>query len=210
MVTLDNLPGASRTCNKVDRMDTPEQAELRAALAQAIETQGMRPVARQVGLSPMGARNVALGKRLHEATWTKLREWYGREAMKAQRAQVVAAPVLLELLMRHVAPALRDKVKRVLVEDVGRVYGEAGMPAPSWLTANPDGLRGYEEGADRARARFAIVELARGERIVLPEQPFPGEPRAVVEEIAAQRGLWSGDSYYPPHRVHRIIHGGAG
>ncbi len=204
--TLDKLPGTPRTCNKVDRMDTPEQAELRAALARAIETQGMRPVARQVGLSPMGARNVALGKNLHEATWTKIREWYGREVVQGKQVQLQAAPVLLELLLRHVAPALRESVRRVLVEDVGRVYAQAAMPAPSWLTTLPDALRAYEEETDRRRAPFAVVELTRGDRLVLTEQPFPGDPRAVVEEMAAGRGVWNGDTYYPPHRVHRVTY----
>lgn len=185
-------------------MDTPEQAELRAAVALAIEKQGMRPVARQVGMSPMGVRNVSLGKPLHEATWTKLREWYGREVEKQKQVQLQAAPVLLELLLRHVAPALREQVRRALVEDVGRVYAQAAMPVPSWLTTLPEALRAYEEETDRRRAPFAVVEFTRGERLLLAEQPFPGEPRAVVEEMAAGRGVWNGDTYYPAHRVHRV------
>ncbi len=188
-------------------MDTPEQAELRAALALAIEKQGTRPVARQVGLSPMGARNVALGKPLHEATWTKIREWYGREAAQQKQVQLQTAPVLLELLLRHVAPAIREQVRQMLVEDVGRVYAQAAMPVPSWLTMLPEALRAYEEETDRRRAPFAVVEFTRGERLLLAEQPFPGEPRAVVEEMAAGRGVWNGDTYYPPHRVHRVTYG---
>lgn len=189
-------------------MDTPEQAELRTAVAFAIEHQGMRPVARQVGMSPMGLRNVSRGHKLHEATWTKLREWYGREVEKQKQVQLQAAPVLLELLLRHVVPALRDKVRRALVEDVGRIYGEAALPVPSWLTTLPDALRAYEEETDRRRAPFAVVELTRGDRIILADQPFPGDPRAVVEEMAAGRGLWNGNTYYPAHRVHRVVQGG--
>ena len=190
-------------------MDTAEQAELRAAVARALETQGTRPVARQVGMSPMGVRNVALGKNLHEATWTKLREWYSREAAKQKLVQLEAAPVLLELLLRHVAPVLREQVGGAFLDAVGRLYGQEGMHAPGWIALDAEALRAYEHGADLRRAPFAVVELTRGDRLVLIEQPFAGHPRSVVEEIAAGRGVWSGDVYYPPHRIYRVTYGAA-
>lgn len=187
-------------------MDTPEQAELRAAVAQAIETRGMRQTARQIGMSPMGVRNIERGNPVRETTWTKLREWYGREVAKQGVVQPEAVPVLLESLLRHVAPALRERVRDALVEGVGRIYGEAALPAPSWLTNEPGGVDAYEAGLDARRAPFALVELTRGDRLVLPDQPYPGDPRSVVEEIAAGRGVWNGNVYYPPHRVHRVTY----
>lgn len=110
-------------------MDTREQAELRRAVTQAAETQGVREVARQVGLSPMGLRNVMWGVKPLNRTWAKLRDWYGREGSGAVEAREDAAPVALEAMLQHVAPVLRAEVREAIVADLGRIYGEAGVPA---------------------------------------------------------------------------------
>ncbi|HEX2190486.1 MAG TPA: hypothetical protein VHG51_16375 [Longimicrobiaceae bacterium] len=184
-------------------MDTREQAELRRAVTQAAETQGVREVARQVGMSPMGLRNVTKGVQPHPRTWAKLREWYARERGAHVEMGEDAAPVALEAFLQLIAPTLRVPVREAIVGALGRLYGEAGLPAPAWLTEMPGAVKAYEAGADRRRPPFAVVEVAQGGRVVLESQPEPGEPRAVVEEIA-RRGVWRENTFYPSQRIVRI------
>ena len=183
-------------------MDTPEQAEIRQAARQLVEAVGLRKTARQVGLSPTGLKKALAADRLHEITWTKLREWYVREILGTEKPAAESGAVLLEALLRQVDPALRPRVRTAIVGDVGRIYGEEKLPAPAWLVDVPGGLEAYEEA--RRERPFALVELARGERFYLAEPPFAGEPREVAEELARVRGVWRGGSYYPPHRIVRV------
>jgi hypothetical protein len=188
-------------------MDTPEQAELRAAAIQAAERGGWRKLARQVGMSPAGVKRALLGERLQEVTWTKLREWYAREVLERKDPPLESGAVLLEALLRQVAPTLREQIRTAVIEDVGRIYGDAKMPAPAWLLEVPGGLESYEAGVRDRREPFAVVELLGGERFQVNEQPFAGDPRSVVEEIASGRGVWRENVYHPAHRVHRITYG---
>jgi len=190
-------------------MDTPEQAELRQAVRQRTEAVGLRKMARQIGLSASGLKKALAGGKLQEATWTKFREWYVREVAEREEPAQDSGAVLLEALLRQVAPTLRPRIRTTIVEEVGRIYGEEKLPAPAWLVDVPGGLEAYE-GASQEQP-FALVELARGERFYLREPPIAGDPRNVAEEIANVRGVWRGESYYPPHRIIRVhLGGGAG
>lgn len=188
-------------------MDTPEQAELRAAAIQAAERIGWRKLARQVGMSTSGARKALYGERMQERTWTKFREWYAREVVGKKDPALESGAVLLEARLQQVAPALRGDIREAVVEVVGRIYGDVRMPAPAWLVDVPGGLEAYEAGVRDRREPFAVVELLGGDKFQVPEQPFAGEPRSVVEEIASGRGAWRGKVYYPAHRVHRVTYG---
>lgn len=67
-------------------------------------------------------------------------------------------------------------------------------------------MKACEAGADRRLRPFAVVEVTHGARVMLDTQPFPGDPRTVVEEIANRRGVWRDNAYYPPHRVVRVMY----
>jgi len=189
-------------------MDTPEQAEIRATAIQAAERIGWRKMGRQVGMSASGLKRALHGTHVQEITWTKLRSWYAGEAARKAEGAPESGAVLLEALLRQIAPALRDRVREAVVEAVGHIYGTERMPAPAWLVDVPGGLEAYEAGAKQRKRAFALVELVRGDRFHLTEQPFAGEPRAVVEEIASGRGAWQGTTYHPAHRISRVYLGG--
>lgn len=165
-------------------------------------------MARQVGLSPMGLRNITQhGVDPLPRTWARIREWYGREGRRHAGAGEDAAPVALESFLQHVAPTLRAPVREAVVAALGRIYGDAGLPAPAWLTEMPGAVRAYEEGAERHRPTFAVVEVAQGTRVVLDRQPFPGQPRDVVEQIG-RGGVWKENVFHPPHRILRVTYEG--
>lgn len=190
--------------------DTPEQAEIRAAGLQAAEQMGWRKLARSVGMSASGVRKALTATQIREVTWTKLRSWYVREWAVNRDAATPSGGVALESMLQQVAPVLRDEARAAIVAHLGRLYGEKGLPAPSWVLDSPGGLEVYEDAVSGRRAPFAVLELSRGERVAIPDQPFAGDARNVVEQIASGRGVWHGSIYYPAHRIHRAIYKGHG
>jgi hypothetical protein len=128
----------------------------------------------------------------------------GEQARKVEGAAESGA-VMLEALLRQIAPALRGRVREAIVDAVGRIYGTESMPAPAWLVDVPGGVEAYEAGTAERKHAFALVELVRGDRFHLAEQPFAGDPRTVVEEIASGRGAWQGTTYHPAHRISRVF-----
>jgi hypothetical protein len=126
-----------------------------------------------------------------------------------KRAEAETGQAALALLLRQIAPELRGTFRAEFTALVGKLFGRAGLPAPAWLEHAREGMLAMEEGRLRRENRFATVDITGLESVELDEQPFPGEPREVVEAIGTQRGVWVGDVYYPPHRISRIRLGAA-
>lgn len=183
-------------------MDRAERAEIRAALRAAVAEHGVRVVARQAGMSPSGLTKVIEGSRPWPKTWERLRAWYATAAPELNRTSAETGRAALSLLARGISPELRGTFRAGLAALLVRLYREAGTPAPAWLEQEA-GEEQQQEGA-----RFATVELRGAEPVELLEPPFAGQPRMVVEAIGVQRGVWSGNVFYPPHRITRIRLGG--
>ncbi|HEV2150577.1 MAG TPA: hypothetical protein VGR37_24475 [Longimicrobiaceae bacterium] len=187
-------------------MDTPEQAEIRAAAQKAAEQIGVRKLGRAVGMSTGGIQKALYGEQLRQTTWTKLRAWYAREW--APKQDPASGGVVLEALLQQIAPAFREEARRAITDHLSQLYGRAQLPAPGWLLEQPGTVVAYDRAKQEYRAPFAVLELSRGSSLVIPEQPFPGDPRDVVEQIASGRGVWHDTTYYPAHRIHRVRYRG--
>jgi hypothetical protein len=179
-----------------------EQADfqaIRQALRDASRASSIRKLARTIGMSPTGLRNIMEGKRAHPGTEAKLREWYVKNA---PRVDSDARHAALDLLARGLAPELRDGFRKAVAVLLGSVHGEAGLPLPAW--AGEDAKDAHADGLRRRADRFATVEVHGADPVVLVRPPFPGDPRAVAEALGTERGVWSGSDYYPPHRINRV------
>lgn len=189
-------------------MEMPEQAELLRAAAARVKEIGLRKAAREVGLSPVGLRNVVERRgRPVETTWEKLRAWYVG-SLGEREMDPAAVAVLLSTLVDQVTPELRARAHKKVVELLARLYGEEGAALPAWLAELAEAAATHEQGMRRRGTPFAIVEVARGTPFPLLHPPFEGTPREVVEAIGTTRGAWNGEEFYPPHRIQRIRLGG--
>ncbi len=189
-------------------MDRAEKAEIRSTLRIAVTQSSLRSVARQVDMSPSGLGRLLDGNRPHPSTWERLRAWYVEAAPMLKRAEAETGHAALALLVQGLDPEVRSTFRKEFTALVGRLFGQAGLPAPAWLENESEGVAALEEGRERREKRFATVEIPGMEPVELLEQPFPGQPRNVAEAIAVQRGVWHGDVYYPPHRISRVRLGG--
>ena len=183
-----------------------ERTRIRAAVRNPRQGTGLRALARQVGITPMSVQNFIDGANPHPKTWTKLQAWYVQHGDAAERAGEDAARAAVSLLAQGVAPELRGAFREELAELVGSMYGEAGLPVPAWVEV--EAREAHAAASARRGARFATVEVAGAEPVVLVRAPFDGDPRAVVEAVGTVRGVWSGNHYYPPHRINRVRLGG--
>ena len=185
---------------------TDERARIRAAVRNARQGTGLRALARQVGVTATSIQNFVDGANPHPKTWTKLQAWFVQHGDAAERAGEDAARAAVSLLAQGVAPELRGAFREGLAELVGSMYGEAGLPVPAWVEV--EAREAHAAARERRGARFATVDVAGAEPVVLVRAPFDGDPRAVVEALGVERGVWSGNHYYPPHRINRVRLGG--
>lgn len=186
-------------------MEESELNTIRQAIRDALRTTGLRDIGRQVGLSATGVKNFLEGTVPYERNVAKLRAWYVQHAPKLEARTGLAA---LDVLVEGIAPELRGAFREGVAELVGELHGEAGLPLPVWAVGPSDAA--HEEGVRRRGKRFATVEIAGAEPVVLIRQPHDGDPYGVVENMGARWGVWNGDDYYPPHRINRIRLGGEG
>lgn len=185
-------------------METPEHAELLHAAAARVREIGLRKAAREVGLSPVGLRNVVQRRgQPVETTWEKLRAWYVG-SLGERELSPAAVAVMLSTLVDQVAPELRARARNQVVELLAKLYGEEGAALPAWLADLADAVAAHELGVRWRGSPFAVVEVARGSPFTLLHPPFEGTPQEVVEAIGTTRGAWNGEEFYPPHRIQRI------
>jgi hypothetical protein len=178
---------------------------IRQAMRDALSTTSLRAIGRAVGLTASGVKKFLDGARPYESTQARLRAWY---VSHAPTVDADAGHAALELLAEGIAPELRGAFREGVAELVGELHGEAGLPLPAWAAGEAGAA--HAEGQRRRGARFATVEVAGAEPVVLVRQPFDGDPRAVVEAMGTRWGVWNGDDFYPPHRINRVRLGGEG
>ena len=107
---------------------------LRQALAMRVEAEGLRPVARDVGLDPKSVTQIIEGAEPRASTRQKLLRWYVRQMALGQGAtEAGSARAALEVLLHDVPPPLRDKVLPQAVSAFRRIYEGVELPAPDWI-----------------------------------------------------------------------------
>jgi len=82
---------------------------IRAALRESIRTRGLRPVAREVGMSPSGLMRSLAGTRPYGPTRLKLSEWYCRDDAGDRRT---ARDVLIDQLVERLPLRLRNQARQ--------------------------------------------------------------------------------------------------
>lgn len=107
---------------------------LRDVVAERVEAESLRRVAREVGMSPSGLQKFLDGATPYSATRRKLERWYVREAARygegAGRATALAA---LHVLGQDLPPAERRRVLSDIVDRLEAGYRASRRAPPAWL-----------------------------------------------------------------------------
>lgn len=112
--------------------DTSLVERVRTAAREAVALQGLRPVARDTGLSPSGLQKFLDGSTPYAPTWVKLQRWYSSGALSPEEIRAEAAlSLLVDGLPRERKPVIRTRLLQFLRE----AYRVSGVAAPSWLTS---------------------------------------------------------------------------
>jgi len=108
---------------------------LRGALAARVESSGLRPVAREVGMDPRGITKLLQGARPRQSTLQKLERWYVRRIAEADNPTGVEdARAALAVLMYDVPPAARPQAVRETSAFLEVLYKRMRVPIPTWLS----------------------------------------------------------------------------
>lgn len=110
-------------------------SRVREAVERAVATDGLRPVAREVGMSPSGLQKFLGGGRPYATTWRKLRDWH--EKVDPSPPAPAAADMMLGPLLGDFPPSRRDTLRRELVQLLRSAYRRSGIEIPPWLSG-PD------------------------------------------------------------------------
>ncbi|HEX2094438.1 MAG TPA: hypothetical protein VHG28_18685 [Longimicrobiaceae bacterium] len=107
---------------------------IRRALADAVERTGLRPVARDVGITHPALLSIMEGTEPRPSTTRKLVEWFLRyDAAGGGDVDVETVRAALSLMLRHVPEERQADARRELVEALERISKAAGVPVPKWL-----------------------------------------------------------------------------
>ena len=119
-------------------------AQLRALVSRRVGSEGLRPVARAIGLHPSSVISFVNGAEPRESTRQKLTAWYVREIAAAKDipdpSTVRAA---IDILLYSVPPARLDNAVRELASKLVEIHAVQGSQCPEWL--RPFVQRGTEE-----------------------------------------------------------------
>lgn len=115
-------------------------SRLRDLLAQCVEADSIRGVAREVGLPPNGLKYFLEGGVPRQATRRKLEAWFVRRAARGAASDSDAGRAALSILVRCLPPAHRGAAQDRVAALIRELCEQAGSPAPAWLSspaANP-------------------------------------------------------------------------
>ena len=106
---------------------------VRQALRSAVDRDGLRPVARAVGMTPTGlAKALDAGTAPRGSTQTKMREWYVRHARALGPGEQTVRAALGLLLDGLPEAAVAEGVAE-LVYVLRRIYRSVGLEPPEWM-----------------------------------------------------------------------------
>jgi hypothetical protein len=106
---------------------------VRQALRAAVERDGLRPVARAVGMTPTGlskALETSLSPR--SSTQTKMRDWYVRHG-RAIGPSTYSARIALEMMLEGLPEPHRADGIAQMLQLIERIYRNSGVHPPEWL-----------------------------------------------------------------------------
>lgn len=108
--------------------------QLRAFAAARVEADGLRSVARAVGVEPNGLKYFLGGGAPRSTTRRKFEDWYLRTtAAMADGPQGPTEATALSVLVREVPAARRQEAFRRAVVFYQQLYDSMELPRPRWL-----------------------------------------------------------------------------
>lgn len=113
----------------------PFLARVRDLLAGRVRDSSLRQAAREVGVTPTGLQYFLDGGDPQDRTRRKLEGWYlwneaGLDRSRAEELEAIA----LSVLVRGLPPHERSPAVVGALGYFGRVYRDAGIPAPEWVS----------------------------------------------------------------------------
>jgi len=112
-------------------------ARLREAIRSRVADAGLRPIAREVGITHRGLELFLGGAKPQPKTLAKLLQWYG-EHLTAQEGPPIAESDALLVLLRPLPAGARPHARVRTLEFLDKLYAEAGVPLPPSLGGDPD------------------------------------------------------------------------
>lgn len=115
---------------------TPEQVEVVRALTVArVREIGLRPLAREIGLSPSGLRKVIGGSRLNSTTLAKLEHWMlTRDEPPEDSAEVRAvAAAAFGFLLEGLPERAREALRAGIEARIREAREQAGLGEAGWM-----------------------------------------------------------------------------
>jgi hypothetical protein len=112
-------------------------------VATRVEAEGLRPVARAIGMDPHSVLKFLAGSKPRASTRQKLERWFAQ-----QREGVVdpdAARAALHVLLQDLAPGERDQAFAGALAAFHAIYARSRTPPPPWLQLLTKGPR--QEGS---------------------------------------------------------------
>lgn len=105
---------------------------LRDAVARGVETESLRRIAREIGMSPSGLQKFLDGARPYDPTRRKLERWYVKEAARGYPEALTpeAARAAIDLLLRDLPAGRRARARAAFVTLLRNLYG---VDPPDWL-----------------------------------------------------------------------------
>ena len=108
--------------------------QLRALAARRVSAEGLRPVARAIGLHPSSVLSFIEGATPRESTRRKLTAWYVREMAAGNDAPDAATVrAAIEILLYSVPPPRLEGAVRDLVSRLAEIHSNQGGACPIWL-----------------------------------------------------------------------------
>lgn len=108
-----------------------EREKVLSLVRQRVAEEGLRPVAREVGMSPTGLQGALEGTAVQNATWRKLETWCIRSMV--QHAPAEATDRALAVLLRPVPATHRRDARIRLAHALADIYADYGLPVPAWM-----------------------------------------------------------------------------
>ena len=107
---------------------------LRAALSAAVEAKSLRTVAKTIGLSASGLRNIIDGVvEPQPGTLRKLARWHATHEAMRERVTLDDARSALAVLLDGLSTKRANAVQRAFLTSLRTAFKEDGEPPPAWL-----------------------------------------------------------------------------
>lgn len=117
------------------RAEAVSVERLRQMLAACVQVEGLRPVARDIGLDPKAITKLINGAEPRTSTRQKLTRWYLRQiAAGYGSTDPESANTALGVLLRDLPPSARAGGFQRAVAAFREIYVDATIPLPEWLS----------------------------------------------------------------------------